>query len=162
MTGALILGIALLIGGLLLANWFVNADLKSVIKAARWGAAILGVVLLIVLILTKAWQWLPFLGLVLIPWLRRFRMLARMAKSARGPSAGRRSSVDTEYLRMFLDHDSGDMEGAVRRGGFAGRIWSGCRPSILDQERPQPEQYHGTTGLRCLVSAASPLMTIPW
>lgn len=121
MTGALILGIALLIGGLVLANWFVNADLKSVIKAARWGAAILGVVLLIVLILTKAWQWLPLLGLVLIPWLRRFRMLARMAKSARGPSAGRRSSVDTDYLRMFLDHDSGDMVGTVRRGGFAGR-----------------------------------------
>lgn len=121
MTGALILGIALLIGFLLLAQWFVNADPKTVVKAARWGAGILGLALVIVLILTRAWQWLPILLLVLIPWLRQFRAFARMAKSARGPSAGRRSSVDTDFLQVFLDHDSGEMEGTVRRGGFAGR-----------------------------------------
>ena len=121
MTGALILGIALLIGFLLLAKWFVDADPKTIVKAARWVAGILGVTLVIVFILTKAWLWLPFLLLVMIPWLRQFRTFARMAKSARGPSAGRRSSVDTEYLQVFLDHDSGEMEGTVRRGAYAGR-----------------------------------------
>ena len=121
MTGALILGIALLIGFLLLAQWFVNADPKTIVKAARWGAGIFGLALVVVLIVTKTWQWLPFLLLVLIPWLRQFRAFARMAKSARGPSAGRRSSVDTDYLQVFLDHDSGEMEGAVRRGIFTGR-----------------------------------------
>jgi len=121
MTGALILGIALLIGFLLLAKWFVSADPKTIIKAARWGAGIFGLMLVIVLILTKAWMWLPFLLFVLIPWMRQFRTFARMAKSARGPSAGRRSSVDTDYLQVFLDHDSGEMEGNVLRGAFAGR-----------------------------------------
>ena len=121
MTGALILGIALLIGILLLAQWLVDADPKTVVKVARWGAVVLGVVLLIVLVLTKAWQWLPFLGLVLIPWLRRFHVLAQMAKSAREPSAGRHSSVDTDYLQVFLDHDSGEMEGTGRGGFRTGR-----------------------------------------
>jgi hypothetical protein len=121
MTGALILGIALLIGFLLVAQWFVNADPKTIVRVARWVAGILGLAMVVALILTKAWIWLPILLFVVIPWLRQFRTLARMAKSARGPSAGRRSSVDTDYLEVFLDHDSGEMEGNVRRGAFAGR-----------------------------------------
>lgn len=35
-------------------------------------------------------------------------------------SAGQRSDVETEWLSMWLDHDSGAMGGRVRKGRFAG------------------------------------------
>jgi len=35
-------------------------------------------------------------------------------------SPGRTSDVDTDFLHMSLDHDSGDMTGEVRQGRFAG------------------------------------------
>jgi hypothetical protein len=40
--------------------------------------------------------------------------------SAWGPQPGR-SEVETEFVRMTLDHGSGVMEGTVRRGRFGGR-----------------------------------------
>ena len=51
------------------------------------------------------------------------RVLDR-SQSARGPSAGNRSRVSTRILEMSLDHDSGDMDGTVREGRFAGRTLS--------------------------------------
>jgi DnaJ domain len=54
-------------------------------------------------------------------------------------SAPRVSAVETDYLRMHLDHDSGVMSGTVRRGRFQGRhlaelaedelieLWRSCR-----------------------------------
>ncbi len=121
MLGFIILGITLLIGFILIGNWFVNADTKSLVKAARWVAVGLAVLLLVVLFLTRAWQWLPALALAGLPWLSRLRMFRRMAKSARGPSGGQQSTVDTAYLQMSLDHDTGDMQGYVRQGQFEGR-----------------------------------------
>ena len=58
--------------------------------------------------------------------------IARWARSrsARPPGAppggtqagaGQASNVETSYLRMTLDHRSGEMSGEVRRGRFAGR-----------------------------------------
>ena len=38
-----------------------------------------------------------------------------------GPSTGRSSKMETDYLRMTLDHDSGAMRGEDLRGAFAGR-----------------------------------------
>lgn len=42
------------------------------------------------------------------------------AKAARGPSPGQTSSIRTHYLDMTLNHDSGDMDGMVIAGTFAG------------------------------------------
>lgn len=49
-----------------------------------------------------------------------FRLM-RASRRSRGPSPGRRSTVDTRYLRMTLDHDSGGISGEVARGVYAGR-----------------------------------------
>ncbi len=42
-------------------------------------------------------------------------------KAAKGPSPGQASSVQTDTLRMSLDHDSGDMDAEILTGPFKGR-----------------------------------------
>ncbi|HHN66690.1 MAG TPA: molecular chaperone DnaJ [Thermopetrobacter sp.] len=44
---------------------------------------------------------------------------------------GRASEVNTRLLRMRLDHDSGEMEGEVLTGRFAGRALSGLKRAEL-------------------------------
>ena len=44
--------------------------------------------------------------------------------TARAPGSGNTSKVSTRILDMSLDHDSGDMNGTVREGRFAGRALS--------------------------------------
>jgi len=46
--------------------------------------------------------------------------LYRWVKSMRGPSPGQTSSVETGFVRMTLNHDTGDMDGEVIRGRFSG------------------------------------------
>jgi hypothetical protein len=38
-----------------------------------------------------------------------------------GPTTGQSSTVDTETVRMSLDHDTGDMDGTVLKGKFSGK-----------------------------------------
>jgi len=63
----------------------------------------------------------------------------RRRQAARDRPPRRSSEVETEYIRMRLDHDSGTMSGLVRRGPFQGRrldeltrsellaLWRQCR-----------------------------------
>jgi hypothetical protein len=59
-----------------------------------------------------------------VPWLQRV-LLARQAwhlfKSSRGPRPGQTSKVQTAFLHMTLNHDSGQLHGEVTSGRFAGR-----------------------------------------
>ena len=55
---------------------------------------------------------------------------ARMkAGASPGPAPGQTSEVETAFLRMRLDHDSGEMEGEVLRGRY-----EGCTLGSLDFE----------------------------
>ena len=58
-----------------------------------------------------------------------------------GRKTGRRSEVETELLRMTLDHESGVMTGQVRKGRFAGRFLAELSQdelfSLLDEARLQ-------------------------
>ena len=89
----------------------------------------------------------------------------RRWQSATGRRGQRVSEVETEYLRMRLDHDTGAMSGTVRRGPYAGRrleelteaelieLWRECRvedePSArlietyLDRLRPDWREAAG-------------------
>ena len=98
----------------------------------------------------------------LFGWLQTAQTLmsiGNLFKSARGPTAGRRSDVRTRYLHMSLDHDSGEMDGAVLSGEFRGqrlsRLPLASLLSLLDECRredaescPLIESYldrvHGT------------------
>jgi hypothetical protein len=42
-------------------------------------------------------------------------------RNARGPARGQRSDVETAWLRMALDHDTGAMDGTVLQGRWKGQ-----------------------------------------
>jgi len=48
-----------------------------------------------------------------------------------GPSAGQSSDITTRFLKMSLDHDSGDLDGEVLIGQFEGRRLSDLDLSLL-------------------------------
>jgi len=43
------------------------------------------------------------------------------AGASPGPTPGQTSEVETEFVRMRLDHDTGEMDGTVRQGRYEGR-----------------------------------------
>ena len=112
----LLLGLALLFAVLLLVRWFANANPKFLFLAVKCiGGAALALALLYVVLSGRFF--LIFLLAMLLPFaLRMFRRFG----NAR-PSPGQSSDVETAYLRMALDHDSGEMTGTVLTGDFAGR-----------------------------------------
>jgi hypothetical protein len=116
----LILGVSLLIGGIFLLRWFVSADPKMILRVSRWTGLGLALVLAFFLIISGrlGWIWVALMGL--LPWISRFRMLRGLMRSARAPRQGRQSKVDTRFVAMTLDHDSGDMDGEVLEGSYAG------------------------------------------
>ena len=57
----------------------------------------------------------------------RWRAMRSMQRNARGPRRGQQSQVETRFLRMTLDHDSGDMDGEIREGRFAGKSLSALK-----------------------------------
>jgi hypothetical protein len=115
----LLLGLALLVIVLIAGRYFARADVRTLAKYVRRssGWAMLAVALFmavtgrIVIALP-----LVILGFTLLGW--SFPFLD--GGSAR-KSRGQRSSVRTEMLEMTLDHDTGEMDGQVRKGRFAGR-----------------------------------------
>jgi hypothetical protein len=125
MLAFFVLGIALLIGLILATRWFVQAEPREVVRALRWIGATLAIGVVILLVVTRQIGWIIALLPALLPWFFRMRSAARTAKNwqraAGGGAAGQTSEVETAYLRMRLDHDSGEMDGEVLQGRFAGR-----------------------------------------
>tara|TARA_B100000686_G_scaffold348265_1_gene438852 strand:+ start:549 stop:1247 length:699 start_codon:yes stop_codon:yes gene_type:complete len=64
--------------------------------------------------------WLGWL-LLALPAILQWRSILRTMKNARGPSPGKRSKIETEHLRMDLEHDSGVLSGTVLKGKFKGK-----------------------------------------
>lgn len=60
-----------------------------------------------------------------------FRGFKNSMKGAAGPSAGGASDVETRYLRMTLDHETGAMDGVVLEGTHQGRRLTELAPDDL-------------------------------
>lgn len=127
-----ILGIALLVGLLLSMRWYVSADPKTILKVLKWLSLGFIVVVGLFLALSGRLAWAVMILPVLVGWFMRFRSAARMFKNfsrmAGGASGASGSSgaseVETRFLRMSLDHASGQMDGEVLEGPFKGRTLS--------------------------------------
>ena len=124
----LILGVAILAGLLLAGRWFTTADPKLLIKILK--CLLLGIIGAVALFFVFSGRlgWAIFALPALLPWLMRaraahrmFKTFSRMTSGWGGGPTGQSSDVETRFLRMGLDHDSGRMSGEVIEGDYAGR-----------------------------------------
>ena len=131
MVAYVLLGLGVLVLVVLLSRWFSMANPSSLAKWVKWGFIAAGAAATIFLGVTGKAN-LAFIPLALtgLPWL-----ISRMAAGRMNPNptAGQHSDVETPYLRMTLDHDSGAMEGSVLQGRYTGRrLDELSEPQLLD------------------------------
>lgn len=120
MVKYLLLGVALLVAVLLIARWYENANPSRLAKVLKWGFLGLGAAVAVFLGATGKIQLAAIpLTLIILPLL--LRSLRGSAGQSGTPSPGRQSEIETDYLRMMLDHDSGEMDGTILRGKYQER-----------------------------------------
>ena len=124
----LVLGVALLAAFLIGARWYATANVKTLKKVLFYVFGILAVVLALFFVITGRLGWAVFALSALIPMLLRARTayraarnFSRMAGAGQGAPTGQTSDVETRFLRMGLDHDTGDVWGEVIDGPYKGR-----------------------------------------
>ena len=114
-----LLGLGLLVLVVFLSRWFATANPSKLARWVKRGFIAAGAAATIYLGVTgKAHLAFVPLALTGLPWIMGRMAAGRMNPN---PTAGQRSDVETPYLRMTLDHDSGEMEGTVLQGRHAGR-----------------------------------------
>ena len=104
------------------------------LKRLGLAALVLGIAFLAA---TGRLNWMVAVGAAFLPLLRRGGTLLRYlpfithllaqyraARAQKAPAGGQQSTVETRFLRMSLDHDSGDMDGEVLEGSYEGRFLS--------------------------------------
>ena len=123
--------LALLAGILLFISWYKRAP--SVQQKRLRGQMLIYGGIGIVLLLLVTGHLNPIFALILgaLAFGQRILALANVANmfkgfrnsmgAASGPSSGNASDVDTRFLRMSLDHDTGTMDGVVLEGSYEGR-----------------------------------------
>jgi hypothetical protein len=124
MTWAAVLVLSIVAGALAI-RWFVNANPATLARRIRFGALLLAVLLVVGLAVVGRLPWLlglllPMAPLIIPVLLRRRREPAEEWEGA----AGEQSKVQTAHLSMTFDHDSGELNGRVTAGSFAGRMLS--------------------------------------
>ena len=157
MLQTVILGMALIAGLVLAGRWFVAVDTRSLLKTLKW--LLLGTIFSLVLyfILSGRLAWAFVAVPALLPWFFRLRAIARAAKTftrmrqSYGPGAAGStegsSDIETQYVRMWLDHETGMMSGEVISGPNSGRqlndmnesevvcLWQECKRADKESGR---------------------------
>lgn len=142
----IILIIAAVVMALLLYKWVKHQPAN---KRWQYMMIIVGVVLLGLVAMGKLPILFALVGAI-IPALTRIislvaylPMLQRVASTFSGnkPSGGQKSQVETEYLQMELDHDSGKLSGVVKSGLFSGRNLDDLTVDELLQLREHYNQH---------------------
>ena len=116
----LIGGLCIFVAAMLLGRWFMQTDPRVLARVLRWTALGAGLALALFVLLSGRFALLLPVALLALPFLRRWLTQGRMWPRS-NPTPGQTSSVDTGYLEMTLDHDSGHMSGRIKHGAFAGR-----------------------------------------
>lgn len=126
----LLLLLAVFVGLYVFFRWLFSQPPRVIWQSL----AVLVAIFLLVLVLTGRAHWLtavfaallPFIrGLLsvlnVLPLLKRLFGGAGASRPSAQPKTGQASTVQSRYLRMTLDHDSGDIDGEVLQGAFAGK-----------------------------------------
>lgn len=133
-----LLGLAALIVGLLLINWFANTSTENAKKLLVVTGALLLFVLALVLLFTgRILAAIPSAVVAWTLWRRSHTAfnLFQSASSWRNRAQGggsRDSTVETDWIAMVLDHGSGTLDGHVRKGRHAGKPLSALDRADLD------------------------------
>ena len=133
MIGYFILGVCLLAALGLCGKMLLTADPKFLAKVLRYSGFGICAALAAFLLLTGRFALGLPLAFFAVAFLRRWalpRLGPRVSRAGR-QRAGRSSNVETAYLRMTLDHESGAMRGKVLLGAHAGRDLSDLSPDEL-------------------------------
>jgi len=117
------------LAGFLFVSWFLSADpqrlatfLRS--RAVRWTASAVAIGAGVLIMLRGGFGALGSLislALFLAPMFLNLRAILNRLKNRAGPTPGGSSGVETAWLRMDLDHDTGAMDGVILQGPFRGR-----------------------------------------
>lgn len=123
MPSTLLLGVAALALFLWLKNrppLVTRADLAQALRAFM---AVFGGLATTGLVVGGRWG---LAGVTLVATLAALRSLfaARRSATAMDGGKGQRSTVETPSLKMRLEHETGEIDGAVKRGQFAGAVLS--------------------------------------
>lgn len=136
MRAAMFLTLILAIAIFAFIWWFLRTPPEQVAKYLRRGAIAAAIAVFILLAVTGRLHWIfAIVGAIVAFVLRIVRLIPALplpllqrlfsgwfsGRSNRNPSPGQSSSVETKYLRMLLNHDTGEMDGEVIAGRYAGR-----------------------------------------
>ncbi len=128
----ILLGLIALLVVFLLLRWFARTPPATVKRFLFGSAVVLIIGILVYLAATGRLNWLFALGASLLALLRKLIPLIRYVPMVRGAAAKMKSAaagtagsagqsqVESRFLRMILYHDSGDLQGEVIHGTYAG------------------------------------------
>jgi DnaJ domain len=120
----LLLGLFILAGVIIMLRVYASASPASLTRAARQ-AAIISTALGALLLLFRLPLGFVFVGIgAVMPLMLRWRALWPAFGSSPNQPAGRTSRIDTKYLRMALDHDTGALDGLVLAGKHRDKLLS--------------------------------------
>jgi hypothetical protein len=117
----LLIGVLLLFAGWMALRWFTQAEPKQLLTAGKWTAVAVGGAVALWLVVTGRVGQAIMLASVLAPFFVRWKSLWTRMSNAGGPTLGGSSDIETQWLRMSLDHDTGAMDGIVLKGARRGR-----------------------------------------
>jgi hypothetical protein len=117
----LLIGVGLLLLLVAALRGFVSANPRALVAGLRWTAVIGGGALALWFLVSGRLNQALVLGAALAPLFMRWKALWNTMRNAAGRAQGQSSDVETAWLRMSLDHDTGAMDGTVLQGQWKGR-----------------------------------------
>ena len=148
-------GFAVLSGFLMLVYLFVNADPARLARGLKVTGIVIAVLAVATLAVSGRLAALLMPLAMLMPALIRVRSLL---DRYRPPTGGQTSRVETDFLRMTLDHDTGSMTGTILCGRFSGmrveELGSAELLALLRECRAEDEE--GTRLLEAYLDRAHP------
>jgi hypothetical protein len=134
-----------LVGGLVLLivlvgvlRWLATASpasLATALRGAIFAAVALGIAGVLLFLVLRLPQFLFSLIALAAPalvwWFRQRRAGGKLGGGWSTPTGAQSTGVETEWLRMSLDHDTGVMDGVILRGQWIGRMLSALSEAEL-------------------------------
>ena len=117
----LVLGISVVIGIVLIVRGLIGLNRARAIKILIGVFFLAAIGVTIYLMASRGLGIVTFVLAFLLPMLLRWRAAKMFFRNLGGPSRGQETGVNTRFLRMSLDHDSGILDGTVLEGNFKGK-----------------------------------------